>query len=808
MKWSELMANSDAGALRRSVDLVSVADFLGLPLTHDGSEWKTLCLWHDDHNPSLGIFTGSDGVQRVKCHACTFSGDVFDLISKKRGVSFSEALTLVASLKAAGLPEARTPDQGAPVDLDAYASRLRGTADSHGSVLSLLHDRGIDVPLAFVRDEFRVSVDEHGNVVIPHYDERDRVHAVKRRLAGAGWEKKNVRGSRMDALYGQWRDNGRKVVVLAEGESDTWTLAWKYRHEDLDVLGLPSGVAEVPKDSWIDRLRDRDVVLCFDADNAGRLGLRQWIGALGSVANSIRVASVGDGEDASTFDVDEARQITTAPLMLLQGREGYLRRTAEEKPDVPVSDWTVKLERVCVVDEERFVFEVSFPPFGKTTYLSTDDLNATAKLRKWANGRGLAWKGNDGDCQELLRLLQREALFVPRVRGTHVAGLNGSAFVLPDLVIGSKSWAYVPPVADVRLGERIAIAPGTFARQVPSLLTRLHAPDVVTPIIGWCAAATLRATLPNFPVLAVVGGSGWGKTTLVGEVLKTFGFATAPMTITSTTPHAVSALCAATNSIPVWFDEYRFGARVDAKEKLDQKIRDAWDGAASMKGGMRENLQALTAENACAPIIVTGEDAFSETSHAERMVIVPIPRLGRDPRALAELRAADSEGFGFAFLEWIVDGVRKDTIPTAPVELDRMVQARALARWGYDLFRLFAREVCGLELVVEYDESRVLAEHAETGARSPIMEAVSLLLEKPLGEDGMAVAWTDGTDVLVRPEALVRAVKRHTDLVLPGGSRAIGNWLRERFPASTERTTRGRAIRLAGATAEIVLSDE
>lgn len=804
MTYHDLISTSDANAIKRSVDIVAVAEQLGLPISHDGSEFKTLCLWHPDTNPSLGFFTGSDGAQRAKCHACDFHGDVFDLVQKKQGVTLSEAITLVVSMREGGLLEPPPLDRAPTPDLDAYASRTRGASDPDGVILSLLHDRGISAPLAFVRDEFRVGVNESGDVIIPHYDAHQNVRAVKRRVLGT-WEKKNVRGSRMDALYGEWRDRGFEQVILAEGESDTWTLAWKWG-ADFDVLGLPSGVAETPKDAWLERLRDRDVTIAFDADDAGRLGLQKWLEALVGVARSVMIAIIAEGADATEFEVTEATSFSTAPIELRETRDGYGRPGAKGEVKM-VSDWTVKLERVVKLDREQFVFEVSFPPFsGNPHYLSTDDLNANAKLRKWANARGYAWKGTDADCQELLRLLQRKALTVPRVAGTHVVGLHENAFVLPDSIIGSRSWAYVAPMADVQLHERISIQPGAFDRQIPSLLTRLHAPDVVTPILGWCAAAAVRATLPNFPILAVVGGSGWGKTTLVGEIMKTFGYSTSPMTITSTTPHAVSSLIASTNAIPVWFDEYRHGARADSKEKLDQKIRDAWDGASSMKGGMKENLQALTAEPACAPIVITGEDAFSETSHAERMVIVSIPKDGRDPQALGSLRRTHADGFGHAYLSWIVDSLKAGTIPAPPVELERMVLSRAIAAWGYDLFRLFAREVCGIELVVDYDESRVVAEHAEMNAKPPILEAVSLLVDVT-GEDGRPVVWRNGEDVYVRPEALVKAVGRHTDLVLPGKSKATAKWLRERFRTSDERHAWGRAVRLIGARREILAED-
>lgn len=46
-----------------------------------------LCLHpdHADHNPSMSLFTGSDGVPRVKCFSCGAHGDVFDVAAWETG---------------------------------------------------------------------------------------------------------------------------------------------------------------------------------------------------------------------------------------------------------------------------------------------------------------------------------------------------------------------------------------------------------------------------------------------------------------------------------------------------------------------------------------------------------------------------------------------------------------------------------------------------------------------------------------------------------------------------------------------------
>lgn len=48
---------------------------------------KALCVFHDDHNPSMGIKNN-----RYRCFSCGASGSVIDLIRKIQGLDFKEAV--------------------------------------------------------------------------------------------------------------------------------------------------------------------------------------------------------------------------------------------------------------------------------------------------------------------------------------------------------------------------------------------------------------------------------------------------------------------------------------------------------------------------------------------------------------------------------------------------------------------------------------------------------------------------------------------------------------------------------------------
>lgn len=814
MSWLQLLSSTEPQALKERVSLAAVVIEAGVDLKPNGERLVGLCPFHDDHDASFAVFRLDDGSELCGCWSCDFKpGDVFDFIQRVHSCTFPKAVQIVQDYIRDGLPTApaipeRDPDAPA-VDLSGVTNtaRNRDLAPLH----SLLHDKEIEAPADWVAAEFRVGVGERGEIIIPHYSQEDELRGAKHRDADRS--PIAFSGSRLDSLYGAWRDRGQPYVIVCEGESDTWATAWLFREDDVLVVGLPSGVSARVKETWVDQLRDRVVTLMFDADDAGRRGCAHWVGKVAGPAKELRIASLPEGEDAvsagpaaTRMAVSEAwpfKDPATLPISV-QG-DYYVKINPTTGQGNVLSDFIFSVERLVMGDDEGITIEVRVPTKQRTQVLTSAELSNPQKLREWCARRMLSWKGGSRDVADLLELIKCDLILAPRVKGTDIIGLHDGSYVLPDATIGAASWGYMRPTADVGLEKVLDLEPSDrWDRRVPYALSQIHDPSVITPVMGWIAAAPLRELCHQFPILAVVGGAGWGKTTLVSVSLDTFGFWTgSPTTLTATTPHAIHSYAASTNAFPVWFDEYRAGARAEAKLALDQVLRDAWDGSAAVKGGQSENLSAVKQLFARAPMLVTGEDAFSETSHAERMVLIPMPREGRNAEALRAVRSMDHRGFGHAYLRWLVQKMNRDELAAPPHMEGRMEQARAVAEWGWDLLTEFTREQCGMQLP-PFDDSRVRAEHERMDA-TPQMIDVMLEAMNRTTRDGQQMCWIEGNDICVRPVDLVRWAKTETDIVLPGGSKAFQAWLSERF---TTRVERGmfRHLRLVGAARELNLS--
>jgi hypothetical protein len=87
------MTTLDTDTLRRDrAALVTALTDAGAKFASDGKACR--CAFHEDGNPSAGIYQSQDGSWRFKCHAaaCAFHGDLFDVEARATGKTVAEVL--------------------------------------------------------------------------------------------------------------------------------------------------------------------------------------------------------------------------------------------------------------------------------------------------------------------------------------------------------------------------------------------------------------------------------------------------------------------------------------------------------------------------------------------------------------------------------------------------------------------------------------------------------------------------------------------------------------------------------------------
>lgn len=73
-----------------AISITEVAKRLGDKLKRSGVFYKTLCPWHEDHDPSLSLVNGTDK-NYCHCFSCDMGGDVIAYTMQHEGWTFQEA---------------------------------------------------------------------------------------------------------------------------------------------------------------------------------------------------------------------------------------------------------------------------------------------------------------------------------------------------------------------------------------------------------------------------------------------------------------------------------------------------------------------------------------------------------------------------------------------------------------------------------------------------------------------------------------------------------------------------------------------
>jgi DNA primase len=99
------MALDFKDTLKSQLNIVDVVEQY-VRLKRSGTRWVGLCPFHSEKTPSFGV---NADLQIFKCFGCQEGGDVFTFIQKIEGVTFYEALKLLAERSGIPMPERARP---------------------------------------------------------------------------------------------------------------------------------------------------------------------------------------------------------------------------------------------------------------------------------------------------------------------------------------------------------------------------------------------------------------------------------------------------------------------------------------------------------------------------------------------------------------------------------------------------------------------------------------------------------------------------------------------------------------------------
>lgn len=718
------------------------------PIEKAGTRLRYVNPFRDDHRPSLDVWrSNSNGEWRVGDFAEDWEGSPIDLEIRFSGEDTQAAAKACRDHYAWQLQNGTrfnvaTPNGGG-FKWKPGEHNKEAAARWHAA---LQREKPCLPPPQWLRQHFDISISEREVVWAPSYgygDEATKVVAYKmlsREGKKTGFKSKIVRyrsdNSERMALSGA-------PLLLAEGESDTWVLTHLFGHR-YAVIGFPGASQDADKILDGLDLDGREVCLAFDGDSSGiesRAKLAGWLHDQGAV---VTIVPMFEGKDAAELDeyditrlVEDWQQPWLPPLDIGVAANSYFRITRGGNQGAAVSDFMLEVERLYISDDPQiYAYGGKIKPNNKPFVILSTQIE-TAPMKVWCRSHRVSWTGNASDLERLAAHLRYQATLVPVARMTTRVGLHRGAFIWPERTIGPGEWTYIPPDIGMDLKQQLGLpaklpAPESVA-QVMDNLFGLHDEYVTTTMLSWLAAAPLRPLFDKFPILHVTGLSGSGKTTLTQILLWAFsGTMRLGYTLTSTTPYGIAMLFESVNNVPIWFDEYRPGARTDAKMFLDQTMRDAYTGQISIRGDVATKGSKLQQFRTDAPIIVTGEDTLTERSHLDRSIVLHLSKKKQNPAALAFFDFVVP--IANSYMDWLIRaGHTKEPIRTEVLELksdnadvinERQKRNLWVLRYGHGLIAEWLADIGAFVEVPDLDWTALAADAATTAQQDSIIELI------------------------------------------------------------------------------------
>ena len=359
------------------------------PLRPRGRTLVSLCPFHAENSPSFTVFRET---QHFRCFGCGKTGDVFTWLMERDGMTFREAMEMLAERAGVSLEGVFQKGPGRDQQQKARTAyeALSAVADFfHRSLLTkegeparaYLEERSLDEAIvpwtlgyhpyskgslqAFAREQkFPLQILEEagllrngreiyaGRLMFPIVDERGRTVGFGGRLVPGG-PGNEPRGdykppkylnspespffSKRRVLYGlrAAKQAGERRLIVMEGYTDVIACHLAGFQGAVASLGT-AFTAEHAR--TVERYADQGVVLMFDGDRAGKQACERAHRELINSRLSVRIAMVTDGSEDAKDPADVVLARPGEDEEVVGERRGRFADTLEGAPDA-MSVW-------------------------------------------------------------------------------------------------------------------------------------------------------------------------------------------------------------------------------------------------------------------------------------------------------------------------------------------------------------------------------------------------------------------------------------------------------------------------------------
>jgi len=332
---------------------LDIVEYIGrsVQLKKSGRNFSGLCPFHQEHSPSFNV-SPDRGI--FKCFGCGVSGDLFTYVMQREGLSFNEALEMLAKEAGIELPMNRKRNKEVS-NAEERLYEMHDRACEYYHYLLLKHEvaheareyldkRGVKVSddLEQIVEQFKIgyaprswdslgtfllnkkfTIEEilagglgvksdnkrgfydmfRGRVMFPLFNKSGRIVGFAGRVLGVDKTAKYINTAetvifhKREFLYGffQAKEAIRKsgIAILVEGEMDMLS---SVRVGVKNVVAVKGSVLTVEQIEMLSKVCNK-LYLCFDADFAGDKAMRAAIDLAESKEIEVKVIQLAVGKD-------------------------------------------------------------------------------------------------------------------------------------------------------------------------------------------------------------------------------------------------------------------------------------------------------------------------------------------------------------------------------------------------------------------------------------------------------------------------------------------------------------------------------
>lgn len=250
----------------------------------EGDEVKVLCPFHSDTHPSASINTLKS---MFHCFTCGVGYNEEQFLAKTKGITVKNASKLIQKL------------EESEVDWDyTYKADLWADEEFLKAVLNLgLSKETIEtcrLGMALVEEKkfLAIPVFYNGFLVDVRRYNLLKHQGKPKLIADTGAQSGYV------IPYDLWVQD-KSTTYIFEGEKDMLMA----RNLGLNAITLTSGAKALPNELVIDEFKGREIVICYDNDDAGREGAQHLFDKIFDIVDSCKYINIGDvvKEDKEDF---------------------------------------------------------------------------------------------------------------------------------------------------------------------------------------------------------------------------------------------------------------------------------------------------------------------------------------------------------------------------------------------------------------------------------------------------------------------------------------------------------------------------